>query len=117
MAAPSLTPQQRLAAYWLAAAPGTLCAWEQAKALAYREASKELHNGKVKLAWVASKLTKQGGGSPQKGSLSEFFSKLDADPQWFHGNARRCETGPAARPDSSLAAMHCAVSDACQGTG
>ena len=92
MAAPSLTPQQRLAAYWLAAAPGTLCAWEQAKALAYREASKELHNGKVKLAWVASKLTKQGGGSPQKGSLSEFFSKVDADPQWFpgkHGGAKR----------------------------
>ena len=92
MAAPSLTGQQRLQAAWLVATPGTLCAWEQAKASAYREASKELHNGKVKLAWVASKLTKQGGGSPQKGSLSEFFSKVDADPQWFpgkHGGAKR----------------------------
>ena len=85
--------QQRLQDSWLAAAPGSLCAWEQAKALAFREASKELHGGKVKLAWVASKLTKQGGGTPQKGSLSEFFAKVDADPEWFPGKHRGGKRG------------------------
>ena len=68
MAAPSHISQERLQTYWHAATPGTLCAWEQAKALAFREASKEIHNGKVKLAWVASKVTKKGGGrQPAKG--------------------------------------------------
>ena len=67
MAAPSCSAQQRRQAAWLAARPGALCAWEQAKAFAFRGASRELHNGKVKLAWVASKLTNQGGGHPSEG--------------------------------------------------
>ena len=85
-------PQARLQTYWHAAAAGRLCPWEQAKALAFREASQEIHNGSVKLDWVASKLTKNGGGCPQKGSLSEFFAKVDADPAWFpgkHSGAKR----------------------------
>ena len=93
MPARSVTPQQRLQDSWLSATPGALCAWEQAKALACREASKELHGGQVKLAWVASKLTKQGGGTPQKGSLSEFFAKVDADPEWFPGKHRGGKRG------------------------
>ena len=93
MAAPSCNAQQHLQAAWLAARPGCLCAWEQAKALAFREASRELHNGKVKLAWVASKVTKQGGGHPQKGSLSEFFSNVDTDPAWFPGKQSGAKRG------------------------
>ena len=60
-------PQARLQTYWHAAAAGRLCPWEQAKALAFREASKEIHNGTVKLDWVASKLTKNGGWLPTEG--------------------------------------------------
>ena len=93
MACSKPIPQDRLKEYWHAAAPGTLSPWEQAKALAFREASKAIHNkGKVKLDWVASKLTKKGGGCPQKGSMSEFLSKADEDPEWFpgkHSGAKR----------------------------
>ena len=102
-------PQDRLQAFWHAAPDGRLCPWEQAKALAFREASKEIHNGLVKLDWVASKLTKTGGGCPQKGSLSEFFAKVGAGPDWFPRKHKGAKTQPPAMPDSSQAEMHRAV--------
>ena len=51
-----------------------------AKALGLREASKELHCGKVNEPWIAARVTKQGGGSPTPQSLHELFDKVDADP-------------------------------------
>ena len=98
-------PQDRLQAFWHAAPDGRLCPWEQAKALAFREASKDIHNGLVKLDWVASKLTKTGGGCPQKGSLSEFFAKVDADPDWFPGKHNGAKRGR--RPCLTAAKRRC----------
>ena len=40
---------------------GRLSLWEQAKALGLREASKEIHNGRTQLEWVAARVTKVGG--------------------------------------------------------
>ena len=45
--------QEQLRDVWLHAQHGRLCAWEQAKALALREASRELH-GRTQLAWIAA---------------------------------------------------------------
>ena len=42
---------------WLAAPPGRLCPWQQARALALREASRELH-GRAQLCWIAARLEK-----------------------------------------------------------
>ena len=98
-------PQDRLEAYWHSAPIGRLCPWEQAKALAFREASKEIHHGAVKLDWVAGKLTKNGGGCPQKGSLSEFFAKVDADPAWFPG--KHCGAKRGRRPCLTASKRRC----------
>ena len=46
---------------------GGLSAWEQAKALSFRETSKEAFDGQVRLGWICGKLTKRGGGYPKKG--------------------------------------------------
>ena len=54
---------------WKQGSKGGLNAWEQAKALAFREASKEAFDGQVRLGWACGKLTKKGGGCPKKGSL------------------------------------------------
>ena len=44
--------QEQLRDVWLHAQHGRLSAWEQAKALALREVSRELH-GRTQLAWIA----------------------------------------------------------------
>ena len=45
--------QSAMRDFWLSAPEGRLSAWELAKALAFREASRELSGGEVNLAWVA----------------------------------------------------------------
>ena len=81
-----------LRACWHTAAPGRLTAWQQALACGLREASKELYGGHVAVTWIASKLRKTdetgraySEDAPEQGSLSEFFRKVDADPDWFPG--------------------------------
>ena len=86
--------QQLLKDLWLSAIPGRLSPWQQAKALALREVSMELHGGKVHLSWICARLTKGGGGHPQKGSLHEFFHKVDSDPEWFPGKHSGAKRGP-----------------------
>ena len=44
-------------ASWLSAPEGRLCAWQQARALALREASAEIH-GAPWLPWIAERVTK-----------------------------------------------------------
>ena len=51
--------QEQLRDVWLQAQHGRLCAWEQAKALALREASRELH-GRTQLEWIAARVEKMG---------------------------------------------------------
>ena len=47
--------QEQLRDMWLHAQDGRLCAWEQAKALALREVSRELH-GRTQLEWIAARV-------------------------------------------------------------
>ena len=75
--------QECLRKLWLSAPEGRLSPWEQAKALALREASRMLHDDWDNLSWVCERLTKSGGGHPPPGSLHEFFSKVDTDSDWY----------------------------------
>ena len=43
---------------WLAAPAGNLCPWQQARALALRDASRELHDGRAQLQWIADRVEK-----------------------------------------------------------
>ena len=47
--------QEQLRGVWLRAQHGRLCAWEQAKALALREVSREIH-GRTQLEWIAARV-------------------------------------------------------------
>ena len=85
---------QSLSAQWKSAQHGRLCAWEMAKALALREASKEIHGGKLNVPWIAARVTKQGGGSPAPPSLHELYAKVDADPDWYPGKHNGEKRGP-----------------------
>ena len=76
---------------------GRLCAWEVAKAVGLRDASKEIHGGKPNLPWIAERLTKVGGGSPSTPSLHELFAKVDADKDWFPGKNNGAKRGPKPR--------------------
>ena len=62
--------------FWLSAPEGRLCAWELAKALAFREESRELPGGEVNLAWVAARVTKVGGGHPTRSAMCQFFAMV-----------------------------------------
>ena len=77
---------------WLQAQLGRLCAWEQAKALALREASRELH-GRTQLEWIAARVEKTGGGHPNAGALHKFFKMVDADKEWFPGKQKGARRG------------------------
>ena len=77
---------------WHSAPEGRMSAWQQARALGLREASRELHNGRAQLAWIADRVEKVGGGSPTPSALCMFFKLVDNDPDWFpgkHGGAKR----------------------------
>ena len=91
-----------LQAFWHTSAPDRLTPWQQALALGLREASKELNGGHVAINWIASKLRKTDSTGkayskdpPKHGSLTEFFSKVDADPAWFPGKHPGAKRGPA----------------------
>ena len=43
---------------WLHAPVGRLSAWQQARALALREVSRELHAGRAQLDWIAKRVEK-----------------------------------------------------------
>ena len=97
--------------FWLSAPEGRLSAWELAKALAFREASRELSGGEVNLAWVAARVTKVGGGHPTRSAMCQFFAMVDADPEWFPGKHSGAKRGrkplltPAKRRRIANAAM------------
>ena len=71
--------QELLRDSWLRGQHGRLCAWEQAKALALREASRELH-GRTQLAWIAARVEKVGGGHPSDGALRKFLQAAATEP-------------------------------------
>lgn len=90
---------------WLCAPAGRLCAWQQARALALREVSKEFHAGRAQLEWVAERVEKVGGGSPGKAALSKFFALVDADPDWFPG--KKGGEKPGRKPVLTRAKRRC----------
>ena len=51
-------PQAALRDLWLSAPAGRMSAWQQAKALGLREASRELHKGRAQLEWIADRVEK-----------------------------------------------------------
>lgn len=73
-----------------------------------RDVSREEYNGHVCVTWIASKLRKTDDtgqayskDAPLWGSVSEFFAKVDGDPEWFPGKNNGEKRGPA--PILSLA--------------
>ena len=76
---------------WLSAPEGRLCPWQQARALALREASAEIH-GAPWLPWIAERLEKVGGGKPSKQAVGQLFALVDTDKEWYpgkHNGAKR----------------------------
>ena len=102
--------QELLRDSWLRGQHGRLCAWEQAKALALREASRELH-GRTQLAWIAARVEKVGGGHPSGGALHKFFKVVDGDKEWFPGKRMGRSAWPEATNGACEAALYCTVSD------
>ena len=95
-------PQEQLRKLWHTATPGRLTPWQQARALALRDVSREEYGGHVCVSWIASKVQKTdetgeaySGEAPGQGSLSEFFKKVDEDPDWFPGKHNGEKRGPA----------------------
>lgn len=86
--------QDSLRELWHGGQTGRLSPWEVAKALGLREASKVVHDGEVRFPWIASRVTKIGGGNPGTGSLHELFAKIDGDPEWFPGKHNGVKRGP-----------------------
>ena len=80
--------QEALRDAWLGGRVGSLSALAQAKAWALREvwqAEKTSNDGL--LSCIAERVEKVGGGVPHKGTMSEFFANVDADPAWFPGKS------------------------------
>ena len=84
-----------LSVLWLSAPPGRLSPWQQARALALRDASREIHGGRNQLQCIADRVEKVGGGCPGKAALHKFFTLVDADPDWFPG---KHQAGKRGRP-------------------
>ena len=102
--------QDALRHFWLSAPAGRLCPWEVAKALGLREASRELHGGQPNLEWIASRLTKSGGGAPTRAAMHELFAKIDSDPEWFPGKHSGAKRGP--KPLLTAAKRRCIAASA-----
>ena len=86
--------QEDLRSLWLTAPPGRLSPWEQARALGLREASQLIFDGEVNKTWIAGKLVKTDGSAPSQPALTQFFAKVDADPEWFPGKHSGARRGP-----------------------
>ena len=120
---PSAMPSSdTLRTLWLSAPPGRLSPWQQAKALALREVSRGLHNGRTQLEWIAARVEKVGGGCPRKPALHQFFKLVGADPEWFPGKHKVGKRGrpplltPAKRRhigNSAMAAKHTQGDEPC----
>ena len=96
-----MSSQNELESLWLQAPEGKLCGREQAKAWALREVWKSEGKGDYgMLTFIASKLMKNKDGKPSpneqptKGSVKEFFEKIDADANWFPGKQSDTRRGP-----------------------
>ena len=80
---------------WTEAQEGCLSAWSQAKVWALREVWNDEHESAYGLfAWVASRVTKEGGGHPSSEAVAKLYKKMDADPAWYPGKSEYACKGP-----------------------
>ena len=97
---PQMSAQEVLRSAWLHGTEDRLCGREQAKAWALREVWLEQGNSMYGCySFVAERVrkTKDGkpvGDHPSKGAISEFFQKVDSDPEWFPGKHSDEQRGP-----------------------
>ena len=87
--------QEALRAAWLGGTQGHLSAMSEARAWALREVYLEMGKPKWGLnTFVASRITKVGGGAPGVSAVAKFFARVDADGDWYPGRSSRTEYGP-----------------------
>ena len=87
--------QDLLKKAWHGGRKGHLSPLSEARAWALREIWRDA--GKPDygmLTYIAGKVRKQGGGNPTHSAMSQFFAKVDADPQWFPGKSLQEQFGP-----------------------
>ena len=85
-AAKRMAVQDTLQKLWLHGKIGGLCAREQLKAWALREAWMDGKPGTFGMnTWVAERLTKMGGGRPTSAAVKELLGKIDNDEDWYPG--------------------------------
>ena len=61
--------------------------------MALRDVSKELHDGKPSLEWIAARVEKVGGGHPSRSALCQFFQMVDRDTDWYPGKCDGAKRG------------------------
>ena len=84
---------------WLGGRTGTLCALEQAKAWALREAWLLEHESTYGMhTWIAERVKKVGGGSPSKNAVKNLLDTVDGDPDWYPGKRDESTTKPGPKP-------------------
>ena len=86
--------QASLKDLWKGGQSDRLCACQQDKALAVRDASKELHGGEVNIPWVCARVKKNDGTHPTRQALQQFFALVDDDEDWFPGRHNGKRRGP-----------------------
>ena len=86
--------QDALRELWRGGQSSRMCPWEQARALALREASREIHGGNVNVPWVAARVVKNDGSHPARQSMHELFDLVGRDPDWFPGKHSGKRRGP-----------------------
>ena len=80
--------QELLRKAWLQGKDGSLPAREQAKAWALREVWRQDQKPEYGMnTFIATKVTKQGGGAPSPQAIIKLFMRIDADEDWFPGKA------------------------------
>ena len=60
--------QETLRDLWHSSPAGRLTPWQQARALALRDVSKEMYGGRVRVNWIASKLRIRAGARSRAGA-------------------------------------------------
>ena len=85
----AMSSNDALRKLWLSAPPGRVSPWQQARALALREVSRELHAGRTHLEWVAARVEKVDGGNPGQDALHKFFTKVGWTLIGFLGSSAR----------------------------
>ena len=89
-----------MAAIWQSAPPGKLSPLQQMRAVALRDAVRDIQGASaVNMKWIADRLTLAGGGNhhPTRQAVRKLLQRVDADKKWYPGKAYRVRNGPRPR--------------------